>query len=382
MLLAALAATVLGIGFLLMFIMARRAVRHRYFRKRDLRVQFIRQNWENIVSGRSRVLGWNSRSIDREIVEEILLDRLEVAQADETRSLQELARRSGLLDRRIREVRRSRGWAKRGALLALGRMRAPEGIPALTQALNDSHEEVVIDAIQALGRVGTPRAGEAILNRMAAKPVQCPPQAVQTALLNCYRTAPQELLDKVPSAADTQRPVLLRVLAEVATPALTGDLLMLAADPLIEVRASAARIIAVVRPDYALNALSLLAADDEWVVRLRAVVGIGELLERRAIPILIKSLCDTNRLVRLRAASALAGFRGEEERILQLATQTGDQYALQALVSEIERSGRIPDLVTGLADDTRRRAVESDLLAALQNGSTHILTDLALNQAD
>ena len=69
--------------------------------------------------------------MDREIVEEILLDRLEAADYGEVQALREFARSSGLMNRRITEVRRSHGWSRRRALLALGRMQVSEGIPAL-----------------------------------------------------------------------------------------------------------------------------------------------------------------------------------------------------------------------------------------------------------
>jgi hypothetical protein len=362
--------------------LARRAARRRYFRRRDARVQLIRQSWEKIVSGEIPAGDWFFDPIDHDIVERITLDRIEIADVKERRCLLNLIRRSGLLDQRILGVRNSRGWSKRQAILALGRMRTPESIPALVEALTDSHDEVVVDAIRGLGQVGTPKAAEAILQRLSMKPVQCPLQTVQTALIHCYRIHAQTLLGKVLEADDVQRPILARVLAEVATRRTSGDLLLLTADPLAEVRASMARVLAVARPHYALNALSRLAADEEWFVRLRAVLAIGELGERRGVPVLISALCDSNRLVRLRAASALVRFEGDEAYVLQLAMRTGDRYALQALVSEMERSGRIPDLVRGLSVDARRPVIESALRAALEGGSVRILTDLLLNHSD
>ena len=64
--------------------------------------------------------------MSRDIVEGILLDRLEVAQSKEVDRLLECLRFSGLLDARIHEARTWRGWRRHKALLALGRMRVPE----------------------------------------------------------------------------------------------------------------------------------------------------------------------------------------------------------------------------------------------------------------
>jgi hypothetical protein len=377
-----LIATAIGIGLLISFILLRRALRQRHFQRRDQRIQFIRNNWQNILIEEIRVKDWFSQKMDRDIIEGILVDRLATAETVELHSLQEFARHSGLLDRRIHQVRTSKGWKKRLALTALGRMQLPECIPALSEALQDPRDEIVVDAIRGLGQVGTPEAAQAILRQVSRKPQQCTPRTVQAALVQCYRSDPKLLLSEVLEADDVLRPILARALAEVANRRLTGDLMQLALDPLAEVRASSARIIAMVQPSYALNVLSMLAGDSEWFVRLRAAVAIGELGEKHGIPILVNALCDRNRFVRLRAASQLIGFRGEEGRVIQLAMQTEDRYALQALISEIERSGRLPEMVNSLAADAPNPAIESVLLAVLQNGCASILADLLLNHPD
>jgi HEAT repeat protein len=377
-----LIATAIGIGLLISFILLRRVWRKRYFQRRDQRIQYIRNNWQKILSEEIRVTDWFLSKTDREIVEEILLDRLATAETIELQSLQKFARHSGLMDRRIHQVRKSKGWKKRLALIALGRMQLPESIPALSEALQDPSDETVVGAMRGLGQVGTPEAAQAILRQVSRKPQQCPPQTVQSALAQCYRSDPKLLLSEVREADNVLRPILARVLAEVADRRLTGDLMELALDPLAEVRASSARIIAVVKPSYALNILSMLASDLEWFVRLRAAVAIGELGERRGISLLVNALCDRNRFVRLRAASQLISFRGEEYRVIQLAMHTEDRYALQALISEMERSGRLPEMINDLAVNAPNQAIELVLLAVLQSGFPSILADQLLNHPD
>lgn len=372
----ALTATVVGIACLLVFILARRAVRARYFARRDRRNQHIREHWDEIVSGEIRAATWFFDPIDHALIEGIALDRIEVAEPAEAVCLQTFVLRSGLIDKRIREVRANRGWRRREALVALGRMRSSDGIPALADALKDVGAEVAVDLIHALGQIGTPRAAEAILERIARKPVPCPPPVLQGALISCYRSDPRTLFPRVLDADDTMRPLLARVLADVAKPGMSEDVLALAADPTPEVRAAAARMLAVIRPPYALLPLTRLAVDKEWFVRLRAVVALGVLGEHRGIPALIRALCDANRLVRLRAAASLVQFNGQEEQVLQLAMRTRDKYAVQALVSEMDRSGRIVRLVEGLLDEERRADVEQALLAVLRGGALHVLADL------
>jgi len=378
----ALTATIVGIFCLIAFILARRAIRSRYFARRDRRNQYIREHWDAIVSGEIPAATWFFAPIDQPLVEGIALDRMEVAEPEELRHLISFFRRSGLLDKRIREVRRVRGWRRRQALLALGQMRCPESIPALAEALRGAGDQLTVDLIHGLGQVGTPRAAEAILERLARKPVQCMPQMLQSALVSCYRSDPEALFVRVLEADDAMRPVLARVLADVARPGTSGDALGLVADPVAEVRASAARLLAATRPEYALLPLTRLAADKEWFVRLRAAVALGVLGDRGGIPALIRALCDTNRLVRLRAAAALVRFEGQEAQVLRLAMRTRDKYALQALVSEMDRAGRISDLADSLADDNRRAVVEPALLAALQGGAMQALVDLLLHHPD
>ncbi|HEU0007335.1 MAG TPA: HEAT repeat domain-containing protein [Terriglobia bacterium] len=375
----ALGMTATGIALLLGFILLRRALRSRYFRRLNRRTREIRENWNLIVSGDIPSESWFFDRLDQPIVEGILLDRLEVAVPEEAHLLQERLRNSGLLDKRIREVRRCRGWRRRQAILALGRMRIAEGIPALADALHDADEETAVDAVRGLGRVGSPEAAKPILDRLTQGPSKCPPQILQSALLNCFQHNASLLLADLKRHHESLRPVLARVLAEAADENLQGDLLELASDLSAEVRASSARALAVAHPPYALTALSRLATDEEWFVRLRAIVALGELKNRRAIPLLIEGLRDSNRYVRLRAAAALASFEGEEEKIFYLTRQTDDRYALQALVSEMQRSGRISELVNALADPQRQELAEAALLEALHCGSQRLLIDLLLH---
>src|SRR5712692_11560156 len=79
--LKALVVSMIGIGLLLVFILARRTVRRKYFQRRDARTLAIRKQWQEIVSGTVAAEAWWFDRIDREIVEAILLDAIEAAPA-------------------------------------------------------------------------------------------------------------------------------------------------------------------------------------------------------------------------------------------------------------------------------------------------------------
>src|SRR5512145_1434986 len=113
-------AVVLG---LLAFILLRRGARRIYFWRRDRLVLEARAEWDAIVDSTIPPSKWVLNRMSRDIVEGILLDRLEVAPRREAERLMECLRFSGLLDARIHEARIWRGWRRHKALLALGRMR-------------------------------------------------------------------------------------------------------------------------------------------------------------------------------------------------------------------------------------------------------------------
>ena len=374
-----------AIAVLIGFIVARRVWRGRLFHRTEIRTQAIRGDWDRIVSGDAPASTWYFGALDHQIIEAMLLDRLDVAGPDETRHLQDCIRRCGLLDKRSREVRRTRGWRRRQAILALGRMQIADGIPALAEAIQDENEETAIDAMRALGRIATPEAARPIIERLSAleqAAFRCSSATLQTAVVGCYRGHADRLLADLGPIEGDLRAVLARALAEVATPSLRGDLLGLVTDDLAEVRASSARALAVARPPYALDALIELARDPEWFVRLRAVVALGELRDIRGVPTLVERLCDNHRLVRLRAASALVGVRGKETWILRMALGTKDPYALQALISELQRSGRVTEMVGGLIDPDRHAAARNALTEILRAGAERLLFDLALHHPD
>jgi HEAT repeat protein len=78
-------------------------------------------------------------------------------------------------------------------------------------------------------------------------------------------------------------------------------------------------------------------------------VALGQIENIGKISILLRSLCDTNRHVRQRAAWALARMEPQLDQILEDVVATKDDYALQAFVSELERSGAIEKIISGFA---------------------------------
>ena len=344
--LQAILVSLLGIFLLIGFIVLRRWYRARYFRMRNERTVALRSQWDEIISGKVSAEDWRFNSLDCDIVESILLDSIEMSPADKLPPLLNCLRVSGLLDMRIYEARTSHGWKQRTALLALGRTRAMEAIPALAEGLDSRLHETRMAAVRGLGRTARMEAAIPILDRIVTGQFDAPERSLKNALVNCCRTHPQVLFNYVEQSSGSIRELLVRVLGELASPELGEELLVLAADPLPEVRASAARALGNTNTSYSLPALHSLACDPEWFVRLRAVVALGEIENIGKIKILVRALCDANRHVRQRAAWVLARLEPQLDQILEDVVATKDDYALQSFVSELERSGAIDKIVS------------------------------------
>lgn len=361
-----------GIFLLIAFIVLRRWYRGRYFERLNQHTYTIRAHWDDIVSGRQPAKNWRLNALDCSIVEGILLDNIEMAPAEKLSHFLRPLRESGLLDRRILEARHLRGWKQRTALVALGRTRTPEAVPALAEALDSPSEETRIAAVRGLGRTGVIEAAVPLLDRYIAGQLRVPEHVLKNALAACCRPYPSILLTYLDQSSGHVRELLARILGELAGPDLIDELLILTADTLPEVRASAARALGNAKSSVALAALSALAADPEWFVRLRAVVALGSLEHPGRIKPLLRALCDSNRNVRQRAGWALARVGSDLDDILEQVIETRDKYALQAFISELERSGAVDRVVKLLEVHGNDAPAKALLLDALTNGKKHL----------
>jgi len=354
---------------LLAFILLRRTYRKRYFTRRDARLLHFRGNWNALISGTIPYDSWRSNKFDLRVVESIVLDAFEAADRDEAARLLKFLRASGLIQKLIFEARQHKGWKKNRALVALGRTRAPEGIPALAEGLRDRDLDTRLAALRGLGRTACPEAGEELLNWVAEVGLKVPALPFQTALVHCCAERPRMLLRYLQESEKETREVLGRVLGEIATPALGNDLLEFAEDEQAELRAAAARALPYTERTLAADVLAQLAEDPVWFVRLRAVVSLGKIGQGSAIPPLLRCIRDTNRLVRLRAAEALLGLNIDRVSVFEQVVAAKDKYALHAYVTALDNASLQASPKEAVQADTRiSQPVKALLLEVLQSG--------------
>lgn len=343
-----------GIVALIAFIVARRALRRRYFDRLADAEFYVRQHWNAILSGEIPQEEWRAIRVQANAIITLTLDRLDVATGQEGEDLQSFLRRTGLLDRIVVDARRLRKWRREAALVRLGRTRAPEAVPILAAALDDPHAHTQLAAVRGLARTGLPVAAEAMLERLLSGALKIKGTSLLNALMVCTRANPRIVFPYLFLARGEKRELLARILAEMPpeqTAASLGDeVLLLAADALPEVRACAARALAHAEFSSAFPSLATLARDEQWFVRLRAVTSLGQFVEARSIPLLIHGVCDRNRHVRQRAAQALTRIP-DLVGVLRDVLQTGDAYALQAMIVELDRTGNFEKLTELLESD-------------------------------
>src|SRR5438094_255929 len=220
----AIIAAIVADGLFLAFIFIRRAYRKRFFAKRDKLVFELRQEWDALITGRMSYDRWRKKAFARRIGEAMALDAFEAGGPEESARLLKFMRVSGLIEKRIFEAQHLKGWRGMRALVALGRTRAPEGVPALAEALRDRHLEIRLAALRGLGRTACPQAAEEILAWVGEAGLSVPALPLQSALIQCCAERPQLLLPLVEQAEGPLREILGRVLGEVATPAMGLEL--------------------------------------------------------------------------------------------------------------------------------------------------------------
>jgi HEAT repeats/PBS lyase HEAT-like repeat len=254
-----------------------RAVRHFRSQRFDALAIKIHKQWREIVRGDVRPEEWRYDSMQSEIVQSIVIQEISAATDKDRAGLQEFLRANGLVASCIEKVQSGHGWARRRAMLALGAMRVPEAIAPLTEELDDWQLDTRMAAVQSLGRTHLPEAAESIIESFMVGGLKVPLDPIANALVRCFKDRPAALMPFLRRSLGESRELLARVAIELATPGMADEMLILAADPQPEVRASAAKALAVAALQVSIPALADLARDESWFVRLRATIALNEI---------------------------------------------------------------------------------------------------------
>jgi HEAT repeat protein len=358
-----------GVALLSLFLVAQRGIQYLRAHRMDTLAFKLHEQWREIVRGDIPAEQWVNDHAKCEIVQSIAIQEISAGVDKDRAGLQEFLRSSGLIDRCVQKVYDGRGLGRRRAMLALGAMRVPEAIAPLAELLDDWQLDTRMAAVQALGRTGLAEAASPIIEMLMVGALKVPASPLENALVRCFQDGPEALLPYLRRSAGESREVLARVAAELACAAMADEMIVLAADPRPEVRASSAKGLVFAPLPMAIPALGDLVRDEIWFVRLRATIALSQLAHSRTIPVLLEAVRDSNRLVRIRAATGLAKFERETVEILKNVVDSRDRYALHAMISALELGGGFEKVMAELADPLLHDEASARLLSAIREES-------------
>jgi HEAT repeat protein len=167
-----------------------------------------------------------------------------------------------------------------------------EAIQALSAAAQDPSRRVRLAAVLALGRLKDPDGVPGLI-RAAKHPVRSVPDlTLAAALAACAEDRPALLNDLLHSPESRLRIMATWALSEIADQTVLEPLLDVASDSDPEVRGKSARALARIHGRESVAALMRLARDPVWFVRVRALDALGD--------------CGAERSGRPRARSAIS----------------------------------------------------------------------------
>ncbi|HEX4406528.1 MAG TPA: HEAT repeat domain-containing protein [Polyangia bacterium] len=285
---------------------------------------------------------------------------------------------------------------RRAALRILSYFGSSLALDVFIEALRDPDERVRESAVQGLPFMDDPRAFDALLaaakdasDKTRAAAMRSLGQCVGDLRASAY------LLKGLGDPDAWVRYYACQALGKLASEPAAEAIIRLLADPAGQVRVAAVEALSCLRGDAAAQALNAAAVDADSDIQRAALVGLGVAQRSDALPLILNAARSPDAATRLVAISALAGFRslsvlsafrvaaadpdesvrtasigflaamtgGPATRTLisLLATGTVTEQVLAALSLHVE--GRIAGLVVGLeeADDETAPALTSAL---------------------
>ncbi|MBI4458813.1 MAG: HEAT repeat domain-containing protein [Acidobacteria bacterium] len=373
-------AAFLGIlGAMFVFILVRRAWRAYVFRRCDRFREYWGARFPSLLSGEVPSAQEMRTAEAREALESLLLNRREAAGEEEQKRLGEVFERAGLLEERIKILRR-RGarWERLRSAAVLGQIRSAAAIPALSETLTDPCRPLCSEALRSLGLIGSPAAAPALLHFLRQGIPEEP-----AIWLDAVTACVQEAGDFLPLLQDEREEVRIlaaRALAESPQPlpsSLFESWSSLAFDPNPEVRAQAMRVLGRSQDERAVSLLVSGTQDEAWFVRLRAVAALASAGAPAVLEAVLRTSGDPDFRVRQRAAATLASLAARPAQVLEWLVNMQDRYAVEGFLSQLARSGllwrALPLLLA--PGESKRQDAEKLLSGAVAAGYYQFLLD-------
>ncbi len=367
----------LGLAFVVYFLME---IHHRRQIARSARRLMLSSKLFPPLGGDAlRALWSRSGRVDRELIEEILVDVCRSADSRTRTLVEQSIIEAGIFERWVGELRDPGTSHRVRAATRLGYVTDARSVYELARAADDRSDDVRLAVTLSLGRLRDARGLSGLL-RVASKPAKgIPDLTLAAALAGCAEKSPGGVASLLLGRQTRQRVVGAWALSEVADKTCLRYLLVASKDLEPEVRAKVARALVRIPSQESADALRRLAQDPIWFVRVRALDALGRLKMPLDEDAVFAGLKDQVREVRYRAAFALRNIGGMKGDLVTRVLATQPRASFESLISEWDQAGFIWEVVSGLSTRDFPRFIESQatlkilIAAGIVGGLGHLI---------
>ncbi len=230
----------------------------------------------------------------------------------------------------------------------------PQGLNALTAALEDPHKVVRQSALQGLAKMRSPQAVEAICRLLGDPDLTVQAAAIETLIKIRAPNTVKYLVDVLQDESEYVRRAAVEVLNEIGDQNAVKDLLNALRDVDWWVKVRAADALGAIGGPKVFDAILALIRDEDEFLRRTAVEILNTSKDPRAFDRLIEALRDDDWWVRERAVDALASIGDEravphliemlEENpeagqvVIRALHTLGDKRAVKPLLKQLEHA--------------------------------------------
>ncbi|AFY52767.1 HEAT repeat-containing protein [Rivularia sp. PCC 7116] len=217
---------------------------------------------------------------------------------------------------------------------------AASSVQPLIKVLRDKNSQVRSSAAKALGNIADKAAVEPLIEALEDKNSQVRSSAAQALGSLADKAAVESLIEALEDKNSQVRSSAAQALGLIADKAAVKPLIQALKDEEKEVRSSAAEALGLIKDKAAVKPLIKALEDEESGVRLTTNIALGRMGKTAApaVPEIIRTLKDTDSIVRSNAAEMLSyvgkDYRNQAEKLSHQELETGIatlETALKAL---------------------------------------------------
>jgi hypothetical protein len=275
---------------------------------------------------------------DRKALEMVLLENIRFLKGREQEALTSVFEKMGFADEDIEGLRKPGTTRKAESAYHLGTMRTERAVPALIATLESSpRPEVVFSCLNALSKIGTTEALEAVIQYLASSP-ELETLRVAEVILERKQEFSRYLKQWLERGdPDVGRLVfLLDVTGATKDVGAVPELVRFLNHDDARVRASAARSLGNIGAPAACEELVEAMADDQAEVRSEAAEALGKLQCDNAVAALKEGLADADLTVRMNCAEGLSMLGEEGREVLEEALLTMEEARIEVAAEVLE----------------------------------------------